>query len=141
VTAVPFVDANILLRHILDDHADHSPRASAYIEQIERGEIRVRTADTVVFETVFTREKHYRQPRTTIRDAILPLLDLAGVILPGKNWFHYAFNLWVHHQAFSFADCYHAAVMRRFGLKELVSFDRALDRLPDATRIEPPRLA
>jgi predicted nucleic acid-binding protein len=137
VSPLPFLDTNVILRHVLGDHQDHSPKATAYIGRIEGGEIKVRTVDTVVFEAVFTLEKRYRLSRTVIRDAVQQVLDLPGIVLPGKRWYGYAFDLWVNHPAFSFADCYHAAAMRRLKLTELVSFDRALDRLPHATRIEP----
>jgi predicted nucleic acid-binding protein len=33
--ALPFLDTNVLLRHFLDDHADHSPRATAYLQRID----------------------------------------------------------------------------------------------------------
>jgi predicted nucleic acid-binding protein len=137
VSPLPFLDTNIVLRHVPGDNPNHSPRATAYIGRIEAGEISVRTVDTVVFESVFTLEKHYRLPRAVIRDAPQEILGLPGIVLPGKRWYRYAFDLWVNHPAFSFADCYHAAVMRRLKLTELISFDRALDRLPHATRIEP----
>ena len=53
----PFLDANIILRHILGDHPDHSPRATAYFGQIARGELTVRTTDTVVFEAVYALQR------------------------------------------------------------------------------------
>lgn len=77
-----FIDTNILLRHVRQDHLDHSPRASEFIRRIERGEIRAWTADTVVFETVFTLEKLYRLPRAAIRDNLLPVLEFDGIELP-----------------------------------------------------------
>ncbi len=50
----PFLDTNVLLRHLTNDHADHSARATAFLTAVEVGQIRVRTADSVIFETVFT---------------------------------------------------------------------------------------
>jgi uncharacterized protein len=137
VSPLPFIDTNLLLRHILADDPELSPRATAYLVRIERGEIAVRTTDTVVFEAVYTMDRHYRLPREVVRDGVQPILDLRGVVLPGKVSYRFAFDLWVTHPAFSFADCFHAAVMRRLGLTELISFDRGLDRLPGMTRTEP----
>ena len=57
---LPFVDTNIFLRHLRGDHPDFSPRATAYLDSVERGEVKIRTSDTVVFETVFTLERFYR---------------------------------------------------------------------------------
>jgi predicted nucleic acid-binding protein len=136
MSALPFLDTNILLRHLTQDHAAFSPRATAYVRRIERGEIMVRTADTVVFETVFLLERGYRQPKLVIRDTVLPLLELAGIILPGKEYLRKVFALYVEANI-PFADAYHAVLMEQFGLHEIVSFDRDFDRIPGIMRVEP----
>jgi hypothetical protein len=46
----------------------------------ERGELRVRITETIVFEAVFTLEKFYKVPRTEIRDTVLPLIDLLELL-------------------------------------------------------------
>ena len=134
--SVPFLDTNIFLRHLLHDHEDHSPRSTAYLERVERGEFRVQTADTVVFEVVFTLQSFYRQPKDTIRDLVLPLIELPGIELPGKPLFRRAFSYYVD-QNLPFADAYHAAMMERAGIEEIVSFDRHFDRVGGIQRIEP----
>src|SRR5215216_3195138 len=101
---LPFLDTNLILRHTLQDHADHSPRATAFIGRIEAGEERVRTADAVVFEAAFTLERTYHVPRTTIRDGLWQLLSLPGVVLPGKRRYQRAFALYVADARLSFAD-------------------------------------
>ncbi len=134
---VPFLETNIFLRHLTGDEPSHSPRATAFLDRIRRGELVVRTADTVVFETVFTLQRFYRAPRTAIRDGLLPLLEMPGVILPGKHHYREVFDLYVGRPSISYADCYHAVLMKQLGLFEIVSFDRDFDRLPGITRIEP----
>jgi predicted nucleic acid-binding protein len=124
------------LRHLLGDHADHSPRATALIAKIEQGALRVRTADTVIFETVFTLERTYRQPKALIRDAVLALVELSGVELPGKRMLRRVFELYVDLNL-PFADAYHAALMERHGLDQILSYDRDFDRIPGVKRIEP----
>src|SRR5713101_1769398 len=92
---IPFLDANILLRHLLQDHPDHSARATAYLAHIERGQLQVRLADTVVFETVFTLERTYRIAKARIKDIVLPLIEMRGMVLPGKKNFRRVFELYV----------------------------------------------
>jgi len=133
---LPFLDTNVLLRHLLYDHPEHSPRATAYVERVEQGQIRVRTADTVVFETVFTLERRYGQPKAAIRDNLLPLLELPGIILPGKRRLRPAFDLYVDLNL-PFADAYHVALMQQLRLDHIVSFDKDFDRVPGVTRVEP----
>lgn len=133
---IPFVDTNIFLRHLCQDHPEHSPRATAYLERIEQGELKVRIADTVVFETVFTLEKLYKQPKAAIRDALLPLLELPGIMLPGKHRMPKVFTYYVDLNI-SFADAYHAVLAEHLKLSEIVSFDRGYQRIPGLKRSEP----
>ena len=91
-----FFDTNILLRHLLQDHPDHSPRATAFIQQIEQGERQVVLSDIVVFETVFLLERRYRQPRAKIQELVLDFLELPGVTLPGKRRYRTVFALYVN---------------------------------------------
>jgi predicted nucleic acid-binding protein len=131
------LDTNILLRHILGDSAEQSPRATAVISRIARGEETVRLADTVVFEAVFTLERFYRVPRSAIRDALQPILHLPGVILPGKTAYSRVFDLYVGSAGLSFADCFQIVLAQRLNLRSIISFNRAIDRVPGVTREEP----
>jgi predicted nucleic acid-binding protein len=101
-----FLDANVILRHTLQDHAEHSPRASALIQRIETGEQLVHTVDAVVFEVVITLERTYKVPRERIRDGILKLILLPGIKLRGKLRYRRAFELYVTYLRLSFADCF-----------------------------------
>lgn len=131
-----FLDTNVLLRHLTRDHLEHSPRATAYLKRVESGEIQVRIADTVVFETVFTLERFYQQSRDRIRDALLPLLELPGVILPGKRHYPEVFAVYIE-QNLSFADAYHVVLAKSLKLDQFASFDRGIDRVPGIRRVEP----
>jgi predicted nucleic acid-binding protein len=135
--ALPFLDTNIFLRHLCADHSDHSPKATAYLARIERGEIRARTAETVIFETVFSLQRFYQQPKSLIRDGLLPLIELPGIVLPGKQRFRKAFALYIGLNI-SFADAYHAVLMQQWGLTNIVTFDHDFDRVPGIIRVEPP---
>ena len=91
-----FLDTNVILRHLLADHAEQSPKATAYLARVEQGEIQVYIADTVIFEAVFTLERHYHQPKEQRSGtAMLPLIELPGVMLPGKRHFRQVFDLYV----------------------------------------------
>ncbi|HZU77130.1 MAG TPA: PIN domain-containing protein, partial [Dehalococcoidia bacterium] len=91
----------------------------------------------VLFESVFTLERFYRVPRAAIRSALLLILALRGVVLPGKSHLRAAFDLYVSHPGISFADCDHAVLTQRLGLQAVLSFDHDFDRLPGISRREP----
>jgi predicted nucleic acid-binding protein len=134
--ALPFLDTNVFVRHFTQDNADHSPPASQLLMRIARGQQQVRTADTVVFETVFLLEKQYRHPKATIRANLLPLLTLPGIVLPGKERFEKVFDYYVSRNL-PFADAYHVVLMEDEGLTEIITFDEDFDRIPGIIRIEP----
>jgi len=137
VNGIPFLDTNVLVRFVAQDHPDHSKRAADLIRRIELSETRVRIADTVVFETAFVLEGPYGWGRRSIREALAPVIALGGVILPGKQIIPDVFDLYVSRPSLSFADCYHAVLARHLGCTEIISFDRGFDRIPGLTRIEP----
>ena len=133
---LPFLDTNVLVRHIAGDHDEFSPRARALIRRIESGDVRVRTANTVVFEAVFTLNRSYKIPKPELRDAMKLILNLRTVQITDKTVVLEALDLFADRNM-SFGDAYHAALMRRLGLTEVYSFDGDFDKVPGLTRIEP----
>ncbi len=134
--APAFLDTNILLRHLLQDDPQQSPRATAFLLRVENGEVEVQLADTVVFEIVFTLQRQYKKSRAGIRTNLLPLLELPGVVLPGKRKFRKVFALYVERNL-PFADAYHAVLMEQLHLEEIVSFDTDFGKIPGIRRQEP----
>jgi len=135
-TTLPFLETNIFLRHLRQDHADFSPRATALLRHIEQGSVKVHTADTVIFETVFTLERFYKQSKEAIRDTFLPLIELPGIVLPGKRRFRQVFSYYIE-KNISFADAYHAVLMESLHLRQIISFDRDFNRISSVQRVEP----
>jgi predicted nucleic acid-binding protein len=131
----PFLDTNVLLRHLLGDHADFSPRATALVNRIENGEIQVQIAETVIFEVVYTLFRTYKQPKDRIRDGVTALLDMRGITMPGKRTVRRALDLFVDFNM-QFGDAYHVALMERQQVTQVYSFDRDFDRVPGLERIE-----
>ena len=131
-----FLDTNPFLRHLRQDDPVRSPRATAFFERIERGEIQVRISDLVILEIVFTLQRGYKQSKQAIQNALLPLIELPGIVLPGKRRYRRIFDLYVR-QNISFADAYHAVLMQQLKISNVVSFDADFDRIAGITRSEP----
>ena len=136
--AVPFLDTNVLLRHLLGDDPVQSPAATHVLERVEKGELRVRTSDFVIMECVFTLQRTYRQSRVAIQEALLPLIEMPGVILPGKRHYRRVYELYTG-LTLPFADAYHAVLMHRLRLSEIISFDADFDRVDGIRRLAPQR--
>lgn len=138
MTPYCLLDANILLRHLMQDHADHSPRSTALINDLETGPSRARITDPVVFEAVFTLERFFRIPRLQIANEIRRLIALPGIDCPGIQLLRETFDVYPREQGLSFVDCHVAIEAIMSGVNNVVSFDRKLGRVPGVTRIEPP---
>ena len=137
MAGLPLLDTNPILRHALDDHPDHSPRSHALFARVEQGQERLRLTDAVVFEAAFTLERFYKVPRVAIRTTLLDIIQLPGLVLPGKQAYRQMFDLWVSQPKLSFADCYHVVFVQRHNLPAIVTFDQDFDRVPGLTRREP----
>ena len=133
--ALPFLDTNILLRHLRGDHPKLSPKATSIISRIEQGKLQARISDTVIFETVFTLKRTYKVPKEKIAGALAPILELPGIVLPGKRRFRRVFDLYLSTNL-GFADCYHLVFMNQLKIKEILSFDTDFDELPGLIRRE-----
>jgi predicted nucleic-acid-binding protein len=134
--ALPVLDTNIFIRHLTQDHPDHSPRATAYLQRIQQKALKARLPLVVVFETVYTLQSFYRLPKEQIRSVLLPLIMLPGVVLVGKRRLRKAFDYYITANV-SFADAYIAVEMEQHGDTQIVSFDRNYDKITGIKRIEP----
>ena len=133
-----FLDTNILLRHLMNDDPVQSPASLALIEAIEQRRVTAWTSDLVIAEVVFVlaNKRTYNLSREAIRDLLLPLINLAGLKLPRKRLYKRIFELYTT-LPIDYIDCFHAALVERWGPAELYSFDTDFDRIPGITRVEP----
>lgn len=97
----------------------------------------MRLSDTVVFETVHVLMTQYDNNRVWIRDNVLPLIALTGMILPDKELYGEVFDRWIREGSLSFADSYHLSLAKSLGIAEIISFDRRIAKDPAVRRIEP----
>lgn len=134
----PFLDTNIFVRHLANDDPQRSPACLALIQAIEQGRIEAWTSDMVVAEIayVLSSKRSYNLDRETIRDLILPIINLPGIKLPSKRLYQRVFELYVS-LPIDYVDAYHAALMESRKRNDLYSYDLDFDRVPGLTRLEP----
>ncbi len=133
---LPLLDTNVVLRHLLQDHPDHSPRATALFARIGAGELTAHISSTVLTETVFTLERGYKLGKPAICDAMRALLDEPNLVLAAKARWHRVFDIYIDRRV-SLGDAQQIETMEHMGLSEIISFDKDFDGLPSITRIEP----
>jgi predicted nucleic acid-binding protein len=133
-----FVDTNIFLRHLLNDHPTHSPAAFRLIQSIERGKQIAWTSELVVAELVWvlSSKQGYQLPRERIFSLLVPLLSLPSLKVPHKRLYPRIFDLYVR-LPIDYVDAYHAALIQHRSEHELYSFDTDFDHVQGLTRREP----
>jgi predicted nucleic-acid-binding protein len=93
------VDANIILRYVLDDHAELSPKAAEILEQQT-----VRLPIEVACEVVYVLQKVYTVDREDIRQQLGNLLDENLVEMEKSAVFLKALECYSKSK-FDFVDC------------------------------------
>lgn len=136
--SIPFLDSNILLRHLTNDDPQRGQACFALIQAVEQGELSVWTSDLVIAEVVFvlSNKNTYHLKRETIRDLLLPLINLSGLKLPHKRLYPRILELYVT-SPLDYIDAYHVALMEWRGTTEVLSYDKHFDRVEGIQRREP----
>jgi len=132
------IDANIVLRHILQDHEDDSLKADAFFEQLENGGVEGEILEPVVLEIVFTLERSYKMPRAQIQALLKRIFANSGVVFAGEEEFEEVFALYVREPSLSLVDCYIAVIAIASGISNVASFDKKIARVPGVNRFDPP---
>jgi predicted nucleic acid-binding protein len=129
------VDANVLLRYLMNDHPEHGRAAKKLIEQARSGRIALHVPFVAVMETIFTLQSFYKIEREDIGREFLKVLSAPGIKLVGPSWILDAIEE-SRTRNVSFGDACIAAEARMENLP-IASFDRGLDSFSGIKRFEP----
>ena len=133
-----FLDANIFIRHLTNDHPVHSPACFTLIQAIEQGKIQAWTSDLVIAEVVYvlSSKRLYKLSREQIRDLLLPIINLQAIKLLNKRMYRHVFDLYVT-TPIDYNDAFSAALMQSHKQREIYSYDAHFDHIPGIHRLEP----
>ena len=73
------VDANLIVRHLVQDHEKHAKVAGRLFEACDRGDLVIVVLPAVLAECVFVLESFYEQPRGDMASALGTLISSPGV--------------------------------------------------------------
>lgn len=132
-----FIDTNVFIYHITNNHPDHSPRCKTLMKRIEAGDVEAVTAVTVVDEAlrVLTRTFNYSRPKAA--QVMSTLMSQPEFEIDHRRAVLVAISFWAEQNPLAFADCYHLALTEELGMTEIYTFDKKMDRYPGIERIEP----
>ncbi len=127
--AFHFVDTNIFIRHLTQDHSSFSPACTALLIKAERNQVMVTTSESVVTEVVqvLSSPRLYQLPRSRISTLLTALLSLPGMKCPNRAVYLRALAIYAS-ENIDFPDCLTVAHMEQGQLTELYSYDQDFDR-------------
>ena len=129
------LDANVLVRFLVQDDALQSPAATALLESADRQECRLHLDGLAIAESVYVLVGHYRRNRKDVVGALLTLIQSSGVITADADVVSDALRRFASVNV-DFADAWLAARAAQLG-HGVASFDRDLAKFRDIRRFEP----
>ncbi len=127
---VYLVDTNIILRLLLGDHSELSPKATAFMSKVENGTIKAEILDVVTAECVYVMEKFYRIPREKISEKLSKILNFSGIVNSNRSELLQAL-LKFQTSNTDIVDCILAAISSTS--RVVVSFDKDMLKLKAVT--------
>jgi len=85
VKEVVFIDTNVLLRFLLNDHQDLSPKAKLIFLKAQEGKIEIYLDEIVVAEAVWTLSSYYQIKKEKIIEILEKLISQNWIINPRKK--------------------------------------------------------
>jgi len=131
-----YLDANIILRIILQDNLAQTQQARHTLAKLVAEECTLLIEPLIIAEVLFVAcGPRYTYSRKEIVQALLSLLEHEHITTGFDQEVQYALELFINHKK-DFPDCYLTAKARQESGK-VVSFDRDFDELDQIVRLEP----
>ena len=129
------MDANVLVRFLVQDVPEQAKAAKRLVEQAEAGTLVLVVDPMIVAETLYVLTSFYRRPREAVADALVAFVQSDGVSAAEESRIVDALRRFKRTPV-DFADAWLAATGAATH-REVASFDRDLDRFDDVKRYEP----
>jgi len=129
---VYLIDTNVILRYLLDDHAELSPKAEAFMAKVFEGTKKAEIFDVVIVECIYVMEKHYQIPKNEISTKLSGILNFSGIVNLDRSEILEAL-LKYNDSNIDIVDCILAA--HSSPEKIVVSFDKDIKKLKAVSEI------
>ena len=123
---VYLIDTNVVLRYLLGDHPEFSPKAEAFMFDVSKGVKKAEILDVVIVECIYVMEKYYEIPKTEIVEKLSGILNFSGIVNPDRSEILEAL-LKYENSNIDIVDCILAA--RSSPEKVVISFDKDRKKL------------
>ncbi len=123
---VYLIDTNVVLRYLLGDHPEFSPKAEAFMFDVSKGVKKAEILDVVIVECIYVMEKYYEIPKTEIVEKLSGIMNFSGIVNPDRSEILEAL-LKYENSNIDIVDCILAA--RSSPEKVVISFDKDMKKL------------
>ena len=82
---VYLIDTNVVLRYLLGDHPEFSPKAEAFMFDVSKGVKKAEILNVVIVECIYVMEKYYEIPKTEIVGKLSGILNFSGIVNPDRS--------------------------------------------------------
>ena len=123
---VYLIDTNVVLRYLLGDHPEFSPKAQVFMFDVSKGVKKAEILDVVIVECIYVMEKYYEIPKTEIVEKLSGILNFSGIVNPDKSEILEAL-LKYENSNIDIVDCILAACSSPE--KVVISFDKDMKKL------------
>lgn len=127
-----FVDTNVLIRHLTGDPPDLAARATAYLAAADE----LLLPDLIVAEVVYVLESFYEVPADEVARLVRSVIAYPPIRTLDPALLLRSLEVYETHHI-DFAEAYLVASAEATGIPDIISFDRSIDRVTTANRIEP----
>ncbi len=129
------LDANVLVRFLVQDHPKQSAAATQLFERAERHEVLLHLDGLAVAEAVYVLIGLYSRQRCDVVNALLAIIQNAGVETAEREIVTDALQRFGAMNV-DFPDAWLAARAAQLG-RPVASFDRDFDKFKDIKRFDP----
>lgn len=134
---VSFLDANIFIRYLTNDDPVKADRVEKLLDLAAKGKERLMTTEMVIAEVVWVLESFYKLTNSAIGPMVKAILATPGLEVINGSLVEKAVEQYME-QNIDFIDGYILAVMDRYNVSEIFSYDKKhLARITPIQRKEP----
>lgn len=133
----PFLDTNVFAHVLTKTPSDFAIRCRHLLNALTSGEQEATCSISVLTELAWLLEKVALMPRGDIIHALKSIAETTSIELDHRDAILDALEFWKDNGPLSFPDCYHLALAKRLGCKQIYTFDKQMGRYPGIDRIEP----
>jgi len=118
-----WIDANVILRYLLQDHQEFFQKAQKIMLEAEQGKLKLLVAPITIAEVVWTLESFYKIPRKEIADTLSAFICSDGIEAEEGDVVLFALKTYKESNV-DFIDAYLSHHIAKSGNKRIFTFDK-----------------